>query len=765
MRLTPKGFHTALGLIERVDRIGGVRDWIALAVQVDGWVGFDRPIPLGGGVDFAEPGFPLGADPASGRALWLLEGARLFVGPPVAVAPGKVAEGSAVWDQGHPPTIYDLAETPLPRDVVAHALRRALLAAYVDGLALAEHRGPALQAGVAELLTLSGEVDARSRAVLLGALAEALGAARAAGRAGDWAPLVPRLRVGFERGLADRDPEALAVAAGALVRLAVAGPLPTGEPRAGARILTTLFNFPRPEIQAAALAALAALDPAALASVADVVRPLADAALASVDAGVRRAASDVEVRLRGGGGEWLPAVPGGALDGDASARWLRALAMDPEGLVALLPRVVEAFDDADAGVRRAALAAVDPVLGGAVGDGRLRARVVEALLGSADATLVAAGLEAVDDPARPLDDAAAVAALWRALDGAVDRAVDEAVDRAVDEAGGAAVDGGWKAVRDDVSASDRRGLPELTRDIVARLAARYVERPAEGAADGFEALLRHRGAAVRAAALDAVAGLGRGAVRLRDLLTHALTERLRDGVPEVRAAAGRAVLALGLPGAETIVAQAVVDPDARVREGLVAALRDHGAADAVREAERLARAVDAVCRGASAVDGDARLRWTAALGEVVARPGPRTVSLLLAVLATIPAGAVEPFLQFAILEIDRHLVRLAVDGTGGEHLVAMCRRLLDGATPQPAHAARLAGERVTEDAEVFEFLWTMATAGRPGHAAAARKALARLTQAPKSPAVMRAIAAAYSATDDPAQRDVLRGWYGGVPRR
>ena len=706
MRLTAKGLQAALGVLDRVERVGGVRDWIALAVQVDGWVVHDQPIPLGGGAVFAEPGYPLGVDAGSGRALWLLEGARLMLGP----AAGAADETFVV---------HDLSEAPLPRDAVTVRLRTALLSAYAAQLELAAKTGPALQAAVGELLALSGDVDARSRGVLLAALAADV----AAGPAERWAPLVPRLRVGFERALADRDPATLAVAVGALVRLATHGPFPPGEPRAGARMLTTLFHVPRADLHAAALAALAALDPAALAPVADVVRPLADAALASDDPAVRRAASDVELRLRGEAA--LPAALDGDADPAARAGRLRALALEPERLVAVLPRVLEALADGAPEVRRAALAAVDPVLGGRAGDPRLRARVVEALLAAEDPALVAAGLAAVDDPDRPLDDATAVAALSAALDG-------PAAQRAA---------------------------------AAARLAARLAVRPAEAAADGFEALLRHRDAAVRAAALDALAGLGRGAVRLRDLLTHALAEQLRDGAPEVRAAAGRAVLALGLPGGEAIVAQAVVDADARVREALVAALRDHGAADAARDAERLARAVDAVCRGTTAVDGDARLRWTAALGEVVARPGPRTVALLLAVLATIPPGAVEPFLQFAIGEIDRHLVRLAVDGTGGERLVAMCRRLLDGPTPQPAHAARLAGERVTEDDEAFEFLWTMATAGLPPHAAAARKALARLTQAPKSPAVMRAIAAAYAATDDPARRDVLRGWYGGVPRR
>lgn len=723
MRLTAKGLQAALGVIERVERVGGVRDWIALAVQVDGWVVHDQPIALGGDAVHAEPGYPLGIDPGSGRALWLLEGARLMIGP---------ADGAG--DEAY--VVYDLADAPLPREAITARLRHGLLSGYAAQLDLTAKGGLALQSAVGDLLALAGDVDARSRGVLLAALAEAV----AAGPVERWAALAPRLRVGFERALADRDPAVLAVAVGALVRLAVVGPLPPGEPRAGARMLTTLFNVPRSDIHAAALSALAALDPAALAAVADVVRPLADAALASADPSVRRAAGDVELRLRSKGAGGPSDAPAGTGDAADMARWLRSLAVEGEAMIVWLPRVLEAFDDADAQVRRAALAAVDPVLGGAAGDGRLRQRVVESLLAAADPALVAAGLAAVDDPAHPLDDAAAAAALSRALEGASDTS----------RLGG------------------QDGAGELRGAIVARLAARYAKRPVDVAADGFEALLRHRDGAVRAATLEALAGLGGARVRLRDLLTHAVFEQLREGPPEVRVAAGRAVLALGFPNGAATVVQAVVDPDARVRAGLLDALRaTAGDDERLREAERMARAVDVLCRGTASVEGDERVRWTAALGEIVERRGPRTVALLLAVLATIPPAAVDPFLQFAIAEIDRHLVALARepgDG-GGESLVSMCRRLLDGPTPQPVHAARLAGERVSEDDEAFAFLWTMATAGLPGHAAAARKALARLTQVPKSPAVLRAIASAYWATDDPARRDVLRGWYGGVPRR
>ncbi|MEO8083174.1 MAG: HEAT repeat domain-containing protein [Ardenticatenales bacterium] len=718
MRLTGKGLHAALALIERVDKVGGVRDMIALAVQVDGWVSHGTPIPLGAGAVHGEPGFPLGVDPGSGQAMWLLEGARLLVAPPGL---GRVDDPtstahSAAADPEAAVFIYDLADAPIAREVIADRLRRALLGAYVHDLGLPDKDGPVLIAAVGELLTLAGEVDVRARAILL----DALDGVVAAGPVEHWAHLALRLRAGFERALSDRAPESLDVAVRALVRLAAVGPFPPQEPRAGARILTTLFNFPRPEIHATALRALNALPAAALAQVGDTVRPLADAALSNPDADVRRLASDLELRLRGE--ETLPAATA-IVAGDAAERGkhLRALAVDPDHLIVLLPRVLEALRDADGTVRRAALDAVDPVLSGQAGDARLRQRVIEALVSSADEQLEAAGLAAIDHAERPVDDKLAEAALRTALDGPA----------------------------------------ALRKGVVERLAARYAEAPSDGAAEAFLGLLRHSDPIVREATLDSLGTIGATRARLRDLLTHALMEQLRDPNPTLRAACGRALLAMGFPNAAGIVVQAVVDADARVRQALIEALRATGDVAHTAEAERLARAVDAVCRGTAAVEGDERLRWTTALAEVVDRRGPRTVPLLLSVLATIPPEAVDPFLQFAIGEIDRHLVTLA-DGED-DTIGSMCRRLLDGPTPQPVHAARLAGERVADDAAAFDFLWTMMTAGLLGHATAARMALARLTQTPKSPPVLREIAQAYWSTSDAAKRDVLRGWYGAVP--
>ncbi|MFN8424163.1 MAG: HEAT repeat domain-containing protein, partial [Anaerolineae bacterium] len=408
---------------------------------------------------------------------------------------------------------------------------------------------------------------------------------------------------------------------------------------------------------------------------------------------MRRLASDLELRLRGEA--TLPAAAAITAGGAAErARQLRALAVDHH-LIVLLPRVLEALRGEDASVRRAALDAVDPVLSGQAGDARLRQRVVEALVAADDAHLVGAGLAAIDHAERPLDRAVVDAALLAALDGPAD----------------------------------------MRPGVVQRLAARYAQESADGAAEAFLGLLRHRDPVVREATLECLGTIGASRARLRDLLTHALIEQLRDPNPALRAACGRALLAMGFPNAASIVVQSVVDPDARVRAALIDALRAAGEAARAAEAERLARAVDAVCRGTAAVEGDERLRWTAALGEVVDRRGPRTVPLLLSVLATIPPDAVDPFLQFAVQEIDRRLVDLA-DGED-DSIGSMCRRLLDGPTPQPAHAARLAGERVADDPAAFDFLWTMTTAGLPGHAAAARKALARLTQATKSAAVLR----------------------------
>ncbi|MBK6767852.1 MAG: hypothetical protein IPG72_02240 [Ardenticatenales bacterium] len=723
MRLTAKGLHAALALIDRVDKVGSVRDMVALAVQVDGWVDHAHSIPLRSGEVHAEPGFPLGVHAATGQALWLLDGARLLVAPGgLATGAGTGAtagaDSSAAVGAAVDATIYDLADAPIPREVIADQLRRGLLAAYVANLDLPEKSGPALQVAVGELLALAGDVEARSRGVLIEKLSEAI----AAGPADHWAPLVLRIRTGFERALSDRHPPTVEAAVRALVRLAAVGPFPPGEPRAGARILTTLFNFPKSELHAATLAALCDLDDAVLQAVAPTVRPLADAALGSQDAEVRRLASDVELRLRG---EARPGVGAAMLGGSSEekARQLRTLGLDTERLIALLPRVLETLRDPEEAVRRAALEAADPVLSGRVGDPLLRRRVIEVLVESGDPHLLAAGIAAIDHPERPLAEDVALEALRSALDG---------------------------------PAHMRAGVAE-------RLAARYARLPVDRAVDGFEGLLRHRDVTVREATLSALAALGAGQVRLRDLLTHAFMEQLRDPQPQARVAAGRAMLAMGFPNAPSIVVQSVVDADARVREGLVEALRVYGDPDRIQEAERLARDVDVVCRGTAAVEGDERLRWTAALGDIVERRGPRTVALLLAVLGTIPSEAVDPFLQFAVAEIDRHLIQLASAEAGGDSVLAMCRRLLEGPTPQPVHAARLAGERVTEDPQAFDFLWTMGTAGLPGHAAAARKALARLTQGTKSPAVMRAIAAAYWASGDTAQRDVLRGWYGAVP--
>ncbi|MCC7018422.1 MAG: hypothetical protein IT332_01620 [Ardenticatenales bacterium] len=717
MRLTAKGLHAALALIDRVDKVGGVRDMVALAVQVDGWVDHAHAIPLRSGEVHAEPGFPLGVHAATGQALWLLDGARLLVAPG-GLDTGAGATAGATAGTDVDATIYDLADAPIPREVIADQLRRGLLAAYVANLDLTDKSGPALQVAVGELLALAGDVEARSRGVLIERLSEAI----AAGPADHWAPLVLRIRTGFERALSDRHPPTVEAAVRALVRMAAVGPFPPGEPRAGARILTTLFNFPKSELHAATLAAIGDLDDAALQAMAPTVRPLADAALGSQDPEVRRLASDVELRLRG---EGRPGVGEGMLGRsiEEKARQLRALGVDTERLIVLLPRVLEALRDPEESVRRAALEAADPVLSGRVGEPLLRRRVIEVLVESGDPHLLAAGIAAIDHPERPLAEEVALEALRSALDGPVHM---------------------------------RAGVAE-------RLAARYALLPVDRAVDGFESLLRHRDVTVREATLHALAALGAGQVRLRDLLTHAFMEQLRDPQPQARVAAGRAMLAMGFPNAPSIVVQSVVDADARVREGLVEALRSYGDPARLQEAERLARDVDVVCRGTAAVEGDERLRWTAALGDIVERRGPRTVALLLAVLGTIPPEAVDPFLQFAVAEIDRHLIQLASADAGGESVLAMCRRLLEGPTPQPVHAARLAGERVTEDPQAFDFLWTMGTAGLPGHAAAARKALARLTQGTKAPAVMRAIATAYWASGDTAQRDVLRGWYGAVP--
>jgi hypothetical protein len=291
------------------------------------------------------------------------------------------------------------------------------------------------------------------------------------------------------------------------------------------------------------------------------------------------------------------------------------------------------------------------------------------------------------------------------------------------------------------------------RPVVEALVAMSRTLPPEEAVEDVESMLRHADPAVRGALLAALVAGAADRVQVRDALVQPVVEHLRDPEPALRLLAARAVAALGPGGASGVAAQLAFDTDRDVRHGALAILGETGDARSLAEATRQVELVDALLDVASVVTPDDRVRWAGALEQVVALPSPRVSEFLSALLRQIPAGPIDPFLTFAVQEVDR---RVAERTECGVELVEICRHLMAPPQPRPDHAARLAAACAAGSPLAFDFLWTLFTAA-PGEAsAAARDALAGLIEVPKSHAVESAIDDFLSRTESATERSLLR---------
>ena len=702
----------ALSLLQRLQAGGGLRELMALSVRIDGWLPAPLPIVLPDGRAWPEPGHPLPWPDGSRR--WLLAEARLL----------DPSEGAKAGE----PRVLPILELEAEAATLAAALRMALIEAYLAGLALADLEGQALRQALSELLALSRASDPTTRGLLLAALRQTMAERRA-----DWGPIAAHLRSGFETALADRDPDCFEPAVGALIELATLGPFPPPEAGDPLRILDVLLRVPRAGVRAATLRAIARLPRSLLDRVAAQVTEHARDDLAHEDAEVRRAAGELELRLASleeeevssgagvGSGPTIPALLE-ELDSDSAfrrARALRQVGDRARDLPMLLPRMLEALDDSDAEVRAAAGEAVRPLLGAR--SAAVRRRVQAALLRSRDSVVVRVGLEALGRPPFPIGNDVAEPLLQAALDG-----------------------------------------PEGAREPTALLlTALYAEQPMAEAARGYGSLLRHADPLVRMVALRA---LGRDAVerpRLRDALTHELSGRLEDPEPMLRAAALHTHAALGHPGALDMASRLAGDPDPIVRQGALELLRQAGGAELLARGEAIAADVSALYDLAHEGGGDARIRWSRALADLVLEEPQDLPRILLGVLRQVPPDTAEPFLRFVIGEVDRELLKVA--DRAPEGLAGLCRRLVEPPNPRPEHAARLAAAGAAEEPQLFDLLWTMATVGGGTVSESARRALSGLQGRRISDGVRAMAAEAWTSADD-GERAVLRTLLGRAPR-
>jgi len=689
---TPEGLVEALALIERLARQDGVRERIAVAARVEGWLAADEPVVLPDGQPWPEMGRALGrTDLGDGApALWLLPGARLLV-----VAAGQ------------PPEAHDLVDAPIDGALLADRLRDALFAPHVSAWRVDEVAGTERQVALAEWLSLAWRVDDASRAWLLDRLANAMRP--------DWTDEAARLKTGFERGLGDRFAPVRRAAARALVRMAVIGPIPAYLADHPEKVLDVVLAVPRADVRAEAFRALLALPAEALATVAGVVEPAARASLVHADEAVRDAAGALEAALSAGGHP--PEAVGELASPDPTERVhaLNAFTAQPGSLVALIPGVLHALDDPDERVRRAAIAACDPLL--SAPDPGVRERVLTALLEGRSPEVVEAGVDAL--PGDPVAwPPVALPALRRALDGPL---------------------------------AARRRVAERLVDHVARM-------DLDAATEGYGTLLRNEDPVVRQVVLRRLSREAGERTGLRDRLTHDLVARLHgDPVPEVRAEVAEALVAMGFPNAAGLAAQLAADPDPVARNGALAVLRRAGDAALLRQAERTAAEVAILVQLPVDGDGDARMRWTRALEGFVTRPTPRRLDVLIGLLRGVRADATQPFARFAIGELDRHILALTVEGPEApEGVASICRRLMDPAHPAPLHAARLAGAVAAEDARALALLWSLYTGAAGLVSEAARRAIAGLAGQRKSERVREWLADALHAETDPGRKDVLR---------
>ena len=763
--------QSAFALLERVAKVGGVRDLTALALTIDGWLGYETPIGLADGRRYPETGFPLFATD-EGR-LWLLPGGRLLTVPD---------------DPARTPEVIPLVEATLDTARLAGQLRPAVITHFLGGVPLAERESFAVPNGVAELLAAAWDLDESGRVAVLSALGQAMRIDEG------WNQAAARLKGGFERGLGDRSAAVRAVCAKALVRMAcgMAPRPPVGEP---ARVLMVLFAVPHPDVHAAALEELAGLPVAALTGVAPTLQPYVRSALVDKDAETRRWASAVELRLTGGGevhalaGELSapdPALRRAALERLVSkAEEPAARAHEPavlRDLETLLPKVLEATADPDRAVRQAALAAVGPLLDDETVT--FKEHVLVSLLGASDPEV---GRVAIDYLER---HAVAGAELAKALRGAVD------------------------------------GPPANRAAAVTLLSAYYRHLPPLEAAEQYNHLLHHRDPLVRESTLHGLVADAVDRNNVVDKLLQSLVEHLRDDQPNLRLETARTIVALRYAHAPEIVLPLAIDPDRNVRQGTLALLRAADDPRTYARASKLAQSVDALfdvitvpgaggqvggaggqvggagghaggtggqvggaggqaggaggyvggtggqavgagghvvgtgghvggvggAGGIAMLGSDGRAGWTAALDEVIGAGLARVPELLVALLAALPADSRDPFHRWAIGELDTRLLALC----SGNELVVQCRRLMEPAVARPEHAARLAGAVATEDPAALDFLWTLHTETSGAASEAARRALATIGPLTKSEPVQSELRRLMLHAAGDAQRDVLK---------
>jgi len=584
---------------------------------------------------------------------------------------------------------------------VTEALRRLALLQYLGG-GFDGVSSVTVPVVVRDLFEIVPHLAPGSRLAVMGSLADGM-------RAGDgWDTAAARLRAGFERGLSDHSSDVMAVCVRALVRLAAGrGPTPpAGDPRRG--VLVLMVN-PRSEVHRAALAAMRDLPRAALDGLIDVSRRYLDAFLADPDLEIRELAAEILRRTSGGDAvsELADAIASGDADRRTSA--LAALVGLPDDrLCLLLASAMGALADIDADVRSASAATLEA----AVQRPSLRRQTLVGLLTSQHEPAVILGLTHL---------APADAAAGSTLRGALEAVLTGSMERA------------------------RVPAAEI-------LADRYGEAELPEAIEGFESLVRCSDPEVRRVALRRLARYARERTQVREALFPLLREHLDDPHPELRVEAALTLVEMDYPHAATIAAQLAYDSDPVVRTSLPHVISRSGDKQACANVVRLVAHIDVLFDFASSGSGDDRLRWKAALDAVTAESSPRLPRLLAALLGSAPDDASDPFLQFAVDEIDHRLLDLVEDG---HDLVSLCRHLVLPPNRHARHAARLAAARAAADPFAFDFLWTLYAAGEGADREIARRALAAVAPLKKSAEVQDAIAETARTSRNQFERDLL----------
>lgn len=655
----------ALGLLDQVEQPeGGERALTALGFQLDEWLRFEDAIPLPGGGQWPERGHPLALQ--GDRGWWLLPGARLL----------ELRTGEAA------PRVAPLLDLDIDPSALAGFLRPELLRWHL-GAPLEELEEGAVPSTVTELVGAAFEASPAGRAAIFGLLEQAM-------RPGPgWEQAALRLRAAFERGLGDRGEAVRRVSARALVRMAT-GQAPAGAAGDPGRLLDVLLRLPRDDVRISALESLLQAPPEGLMAASARLGPLLAEAMALPSGEIRRLAGQLQMRLEGRSAAL--AIAEGLGSEDAAARGVAVARLQQEAQAnfdVLMPRLLEALEDADPVLREASLKVLQEQVDAA--GPLLYRRVLLNLLASAEPRAVVHGAGLVRR---------------RLPDGGPDLRADAEFMTTLRRA----LDDGPPAARDTVAAlwwQLHQGLePEEQVEALRRL-------------------LQHLDPEVRQVALDELSRAPLSAAAARDGLLKILVERLADPEPALQLLTARAILAQGYPHADDIVAALAYDRGSALRQGAVSILRQAGAPAAER-AESVARQAELLLAWRAA-DGDSAAagRWFQALRAVQLPPSPRLAGLLLAVLAELPAQPETAFQLQAVDELDALLARLAPDDA---EWLGYCRRLMEPPHPAPGHAVRLAARRAAEDPRAFHFLWACATAGAPDAARAARLAL--LTLAP-----------------------------------